>query len=168
VLGKADEVPGVDRRGAAPLGSAMLQDLSRQYKLAPLSKKERNGTPGQWIGGDLRPASARPKEDDMPLPDRVELFVRASDGAVLDTVHFQDGKPTQRIEVVKLEIDKPLPEADFKIDTDQKPRPVRECLSPWTQIEHILAEAEGTPGAGKRPSERGKDDKPAATGKDGK
>jgi hypothetical protein len=163
VLGKADEVPGVDRRGTAPLGSAMVQELSRQYMLAPLSKKERNGTRGQWIGGDLRPG--RPKADDVPLPDRVELFVRDSDGALLETVHFQDGKPTQRVEVVKLEIDKPMTDADFKIDTDQKPRPVREYLPAWSQIEHVLAEAERTEGAGKRPSERGKDGKAAEQGK---
>lgn len=161
VLGKADEVPGVDRRAAAPLGSAMLQELSRQYALAPLSKKDRDGQPGQWIGGELRPAAVRPPADEMPLPGRVELFVRDGDRALLDTIYFDaQNKVVQRIKMVKLEVDRPMTADEFKIDAgDLKPRPVREYQPAWTQVEKILNDAEAVPGAGKRPSQKGKDDK---------
>lgn len=156
VLGRADDVPGVDRRAAAPLGSGMVEDLGRQYRLAELSRGERDGQPGRWVGGDLRPSTQPESDPDLLLPDRVELFVRDGDSALLDVVHLHLGKPVQRISVRKLEVNRPLDPASFGLQVgDRKARPVREHLPAWSQIERILAEADAKAGADDlRPSRR--------------
>ncbi len=168
VLGRKDEVPGVDRREAAPLGSAMLAELGLQYDLRLLSRKDRDGQPGRWIGGDLRQPQAG-GDGELPQPDRVELFVRDGDAAILETIHFQQGKPVQRIAVTRLEVNRPMDQAEFVIDAgDRRPRPVKEHAPAWSQIERILRDADQK-APDQRPSLREKPpEKPAEKPGDGK
>jgi hypothetical protein len=172
VLGRSDDVPGVDRQAAAPLGSSLVQEFAAQYELKVLSRKDRNGQPGRWIGGELRSGLQSEADPGMPLFDRIEFFVREGDAALLEVVHFQQGRPAQRVEIDKLTLNQPLDPAEFRLSAgDRKPTPVREHLPAWSQIERILAEADAKAGPGvERPSRRkaGTDDKEGKDGPGGK
>lgn len=145
VLGQTGSVQGTMDAGAgSPLGSALVEDLARQYDLQVREGPEiRDGQEGFWLGGNLRADIAPESEPDMPLPDRVELFIRKQDAAVLEMVHFKDGKPILEIEITRLELNRPMEEASFRLDVgDRQPQDIREYPPDWAQIERTLEEAE--------------------------
>jgi sirohydrochlorin ferrochelatase len=150
-------VPGLaDARAAAPLGSSMVEDLARRYQLAELSRKDQNGQPGVWYGGDRRAGPGLQGEDpDVPLADRVELFVREGDRAVLQVVYLRLGKVVQRIRVGALVVDEAMPLESFKLDAKGlRPRDVREHAPMWEQIEQMLRQAQQKAGDELPPSKR--------------
>lgn len=142
VLDRAD-LPGMkDRRALAPLGSSMVADLQQRFTLAVTDKKDRGGERGAWIAGARR-ANLDAQDADVPLADRVELFVRDSDRALLEVRHLQRDTVVQQILVTRAEVDVELPESLFTIDgRGQKLREVQQHLPMWDQIEQILRQAE--------------------------
>ena len=141
VLARAN-LPGMkDRRAGAPLGSAMLDDLSQQFLLKVTERKERSGEAGQWLAGDRRPLGDQ--DADLPIGNRVELFVRDKDKALLEVVHHQGEKVVQRIEVRRLEVDADIPAETFTVDgRGQRLREVRQYLTMWSQIQDVFKQAD--------------------------
>jgi hypothetical protein len=155
VLERAD-LPGMaDRRAAAPLGSSMLADLARQFALEVTARRERDGEAGQWLAGPRRDGLGDAGEE-LPLADRVELFVRDRDHALLEVAHLQAGKRLQHLTVRRLEIDVDIPPATFEVaGRGQRLRDVQQHLPMWDQIQQVVrqAEAKAAPGV-VRPSRR--------------
>jgi len=155
VLRRAD-LPGMkDRRADSPLGALMLRDLRRQFQLVIGERKERGGEAGVWIAGP-RHAGLPEHEADLPLADRVELFVRQRDLALLEVQHFQGDKVVQRLEVKRLQIDAPIAEASLKLQPKGlKARDVAGYPPLSEPIERALKQAEARAGEGvRRPSRR--------------
>jgi hypothetical protein len=155
VLQRSD-LPGMaDARARSPLGSGMLADLARQFDLQPTGSKERGGDAGVWLAGSRR---SRLDEGDpeLPLADRVEVFVRSRDHALLEISMFRGSEQLQHIVVTNLQVDPELPAAGFQIDGHgQKLRDVRQHLPMWEQIEQVLRQAEAkSPEGTVRPSRR--------------
>ncbi|MEO6594504.1 MAG: hypothetical protein ABIP94_07110 [Planctomycetota bacterium] len=155
VLERAD-LPGMaDRRATAPLGSSMLADLRRQFDLAVDARSERSGEAGQWIAGARR-AGLEDQGPELPLADRVELFVRQRDHALLEIKHLQADKVIQHIVVVRLEVDVELLPAAFEVDgRGQRLRELQQYQPMADEIERVLRQAEAKSEVGTvRPSKR--------------
>lgn len=155
VLERAD-LPGmVDRRAQSPLGSAMVADLQRHFDLAPTDRRDRDGEAGRWLAGPRR-AGLEDQDTELPQADRVELFVRDRDHALLEVTHLQAGKPLQHVVVQRLEVGVELPPATFEIDgRGQRLRDVQQHLPMWDQIQQVLQKAEAKAPEGEvRPSRR--------------
>lgn len=144
LLDKGAGLPGVeDDRAQSPLGSSMLADLARLHDLRVLSSTPRKGTEGRWVGGDVRGGLTPEQVGDLPLADRVEVFLRSPDDAMLEVVYLQAGKPIQRIEVLELEVDRPMELSSFRIDAgDRKPKDVKLHQPSWGPLERLLREAD--------------------------
>jgi hypothetical protein len=164
VLQRTD-LPGVsDARAMAPLGSEMLADLAQRFDLQEMHGKDHAGQGGTWYGGDRRPGGAQDDDADLPLADRVELFLRSPDNALFEVVYLQAGKPIQRIKVESLAVGEAMPIESFVLDTKgKKPKDVRGHDPEWDQIQQLLQsareKAEKLPEAMRLPpSERKKDE----------
>ena len=109
------------------------------------------GQRGYRLIGDLRPA---PKENPgVPLADRVELFVRERDGAILEMVDLEGGQLLSKVSITDLVVDLHMDPASFAIDPKgKKPRHVREHTPLFDVIEQVLEEA-----AAKKKEKEGKD-----------
>ncbi|MCA8977909.1 MAG: hypothetical protein KDC98_24500 [Planctomycetes bacterium] len=142
VLDRSD-LPGMhDARAEAPLGSAMLDDLRTHFDLRAKPEKRRGPDAGIWLAGDRRPGLGD-VDPALPLADRVELFVRDADHALLEVVQYQGDAVLQRIEVRALEVDVEIPEAVWTVDGNGQPlRGVEKHQPMWAQIENTLARAE--------------------------
>lgn len=143
VLEKSD-LPGMaDRRANSPLGSSMLADLRRHFDLAKdAARKERLGEKGKWLIGKRR-AGLDDADPELPLADRVELFVRDSDQALVEVKHLQNDKLLQHIVIKKLELGLSLPASIFVVEgRGQQPRTLRQYQPMRDLIEKVLAEAE--------------------------
>jgi hypothetical protein len=153
VLERAD-LPGMaDSRAVAPLGSSMVADLRRQFTLAALGKKERNGEAGTWLGGPRR-AGLDDQDPDLPLADRVELFVRTADRALLEVRHLQGEKVLQHLVVASVQVDLEIPAKVFTVDgRGQRLREVQQHLPMWDQIEQLLQRAEAKAAEGRKEGE---------------
>ncbi len=159
VLERAD-LPGMaDRRAEAPLGSGMVDDLRRQFALVMEPDGKRGADAGVWLRGERR-VKVADLDPELPLADRVELFVRSKDHALLEVVHKQGDKVVQHIVVTELAVGEPLLPKDLRVDgRGQRVREVQQYLPLWEQIEEVLIKAEskadGKAGAeGVRPSKR--------------
>ncbi len=137
------DLPGMaDSRTMAPLGSAMVADLRRQFTLAVTTRTDRNGEPGQWLAGPRR-AGLDDQDPELPLADRVELFVRGRDQALLEVRHLQGDKVLQQITVTQLQVDVDIPAKTFVVDgRGQRRREAQQHLPMWDQIEQVLRQAE--------------------------
>lgn len=142
VLERAD-LPGMaDARAAAPLGSAMVADLRRHFTLAVGERKEREGEAGRWLAGP-RAVGVEDKDPDVPVADKVELFVRDADHALLEVRHLLGNKVVQHLVVKRVEVDIELPEKTFAVDGGgQRLREVQQHAPMWSQIEQLLRQAE--------------------------
>lgn len=152
VLAKAD-LPGMaDARAAAPLGSAMLADLARRFALQVTNRKDRAGDAGTWLAGARRAAGDDTGE--LPLPTRVEAFVRAKDQALLEVVHYQGDAVLQRITVERCEVGVKFADTAFQVDPRGLSAKAVDQFPPlWEEIKQVLLEAESK-AAEKRPSQR--------------
>lgn len=137
------KLPGMaDRRATAPLGSAMVVDLRRHFDLQPDARTERSGEAGQWLAGKRR-SGLEDADPELQLADRVELFVRQRDQALVEVKHLQGDKVVQHIVVEKLECGLEIPAARFAVDgRGQKQREVELYPPMWDQIEKVLLQAE--------------------------
>ncbi len=142
VLKRAD-LPGMaDARADAPLGSAVVADLRRSFALAVSDKRERDGETGTWLVGARR-NDVDEADPDLPMADRVELFVRAKDQALLEVRQFQRDRVVQQIVVTKVDVDPELPASVFQVDgRGAKPREVQTHSPMWEQIQSVLRQAE--------------------------
>jgi hypothetical protein len=147
---------GVDGRSIGPLGSQLLEDLRRHYDLAVLSKKDRDGQPGLWIGGDHKKSLDPGADTELLLADHVEVFVREVDQAVLAVVYMQaDGKIVQQIEVRRIVTNQTMELASFHLDVPgKKPVDVKEHAPAWSPLQRLIGEAEDKAGADQRPSKK--------------
>ncbi|HEX5050839.1 MAG TPA: hypothetical protein VFZ65_03625 [Planctomycetota bacterium] len=155
VLERAD-LPGMaDRRATSPLGSAMLADLQRHFDLAPTARTTRGADAGQWLAGARR-AGLDDQDPELPLADRVELFVRERDHALLEVKHLQADKVIQHLEVVRLEVDVDLPASSFEVDgRGQRLRELQQYQPMADEVERVLRQAEAkSPEGTVRPSRR--------------
>lgn len=154
VLERSD-LPGMaDRRADAPLGSDLLAGLHKRFALT-LEAGKRGEDAGVWLRGPRR-AQANDLDPALPRADRVEVFVRDRDKAVVEMLQRQGDKVVQRVTVQKLELGKPLQVADLRVDgRGQKVREVQQYLPLWEQIEEVLGKAESKAGGDVvRPSRR--------------
>ena len=115
ILGQ--DVPGsLGAQGSAPLGSSLLQQLSTQFDLEVSAQQVRGGQSGYWVRGDLKKGAKAEAELGAPLPDRVELFVRAGDGVVLEMIHLAGGEPVMSMKITKVILGAPIDPKSFAID----------------------------------------------------
>ncbi len=171
VILKKTDLPGmVDGRAQSPLGSGMITDLMRTFDLAIAKEKEHEGDQGIWLRGARR-AGLDAQDPDLPLADRVEVFVRDRDHAVLLARYFVGVDVVQQVTVEKIEVGAKLAEADFKVDGHgERVRDVRDYQPLWEQVLEAVTGAEAKAKEGDiRPSKRVRqgDKKPAPSeGKD--
>lgn len=142
VLDRSD-LPGMsDARADAPLGSTMVEGLLREFALAETERRRRGDDDGVWLAGERRPGLGD-TEAELPLADRVELFVRGSDRALLEVVHYRGDAAIQRIDVQSLAVDVEIPAATFEVDGRGQPlRDVAKYVPLWTQIQDVIRQAE--------------------------
>lgn len=155
VLERAD-LPGMkDRRAAAPLGSTMVAELQRHYLLAVDARTQRQGEAGVWLVGKRKPGLDA-DDPDLPVADRVELFVRTADHALLEVAQWQGETQLQQLVVDKLVVGVDLPPTAFVVDgRGVKARDAKEFPPMWEQIELVLKQAESKSAEGVvRPSRR--------------
>jgi len=148
------KLPGMgDRRAKAPLGSAMVTELRRHFEVQLDARTERNGEAGQWLAGKRR-SGLEDADPELPLADRVELFVRQRDHALVEMKQWQGDKVVQHIVVEKLECGLEIPASKFLVDGRGQPqREVDQYKPMWDQIEKVLLQAETESGE-VRPSKR--------------
>lgn len=142
VLRKSD-LPGMaDGRARTPLGSGMLEGLRRGFVFATDGRGNRAGDAGTWLVGTRR-KGLDAEDPDLPVTDRVELFVRTRDQAVLEVVYHTGDKVSQRIVASKVEVDVELPVSEFQVDgRGQRLRHVRQHQPMWELVEDALRQAE--------------------------
>lgn len=169
VILKKTDLPGmVDGRAQSPLGSGMITDLLRTFDLAIGEQKDHLGDKGTWLRGARR-AGLDAQDPDLPLADRVDVFVRDRDHALLLARYFVGTDVVQQITIETLEVNAKLVAADFKVDGHgERVRNVRDYQPIWAQIVEAFTGAEAKAEDGEvRPSKRegkdqGKDDKQPA------
>ncbi len=154
VLQRSDLSGMADSRAQAPLGSGMVEDLRRQFDLQA-QEGSRGKDAGVWLRGGRR-AKVADLDPELPLADRVELFVRDRDRALLEVVHRQGDTVVQHIVVESLEVDVALEPKDLRVDgRGQRLREVETHLPLWEQIQDVLQKAEAKGGdEARRPSKR--------------
>tara|TARA_R110002072_G_scaffold46591_2_gene128871 strand:- start:50763 stop:51785 length:1023 start_codon:yes stop_codon:yes gene_type:complete len=158
VILKKSDLPGmVDGRAQSPLGSGVISDLIRTFDLQIGEGKEHNGDKGIWLGG-MRRAGLDAQDPDLPLADRVEVFVRDRDHAVLLARYFVGKDVVQQVIVEKLDVGAKLGDEDFTVDGHgERVRNVRDYAPIWEQVVEAISGAEAKAKEGDlRPSKRGK------------
>lgn len=142
VLQKSD-LPGmVDSRAQSPLGSGMVRDLSRIFDLAVAEDTGHGEHTGTWLRG-ARKAGLDAQDPDLPLADRVEVFVRSRDHAMLLARFFVLAEVVQELKVEKLEVGARLSAEDFTVDGHgERIRSVQEYAPMWEQIIEAISNAE--------------------------
>lgn len=155
VLGRSD-LPGMaDGRAQSPLGSGTVAELRRTFDLTIGSRTVNDGEPGTWLVGAAK-RGLDERDPDMPLADRVELFVRERDRVLLVARYFVGDDVVQLIEVTRVELDVEIPDATFTVDgRGQRVRDVQLHQPLWEQIEQTITDAEAKSKDGAvRPSRR--------------
>jgi hypothetical protein len=137
-------IPGpMGAQSTSPLGGALLESLSQQYDLSVERKLIADGQECWVVAGDLRGDLPAPDENAPPMPDRVDILVRIRDSAVLQMVHLKDGREQLRVNITRLELDRPMEEASFRIDVPgREPKDVMEHPPTAAQIQATLDAAE--------------------------
>jgi len=141
LLGVDREVPGAFGNTArSPLGSALLEELDRAFSLEVGGAVQRNGEAGVRVEGALRQGGDAPAVP--PLADRVELFVRDRDGALLEMTQYQGSQVLAKVSIDELVIGAEQARDSYRLDAKgRKPRDVREHPPAWAEIRRVLAEA---------------------------
>ncbi len=155
VLQRSD-LPGmVDARARAPLGSGLVAEMLRTFDLKIDDREERGGVAGTWIVG-ARKAGLDDQDPDLPLADRVEVFVRAADYALMEARYLAGEDVLQHLQVTSLSVNPELQDDDFTVDgRGVRLRGVQEHAPMWEQIEQAVQRAEDKSADGVvRPSRR--------------
>lgn len=139
----AGEEGALQNPAGEPLGSAMLESLDRQFELQ-VERRTIKGLDYYVVQGPTRDGQAGQAEQagppGMPIPDRVELLVRAADLAVVQMTQFKAGNELMKIETKVLELNRPMEKASFRLvpPAGVTFKDVREHLPAWTQIQQML------------------------------
>ncbi|MFK7739193.1 MAG: hypothetical protein AB8H80_02630 [Planctomycetota bacterium] len=141
-----NDLPGMaDARAQSPLGSGVIEDLTKAFLLTVDDGEGRSahaGEAGTWLVGSRKPGLDA-NDPELPLADRVELFVRERDQALLVLRHFVGDKVVQEVHVEEVEVDPAFDAAAFRVDGHGvRVRSVREHAPVWSQIEAVLEKAE--------------------------
>lgn len=136
--------PGADMANG-PLGSIMLEDLDQQFQLEVSGPKMIDGQECWTVDGARRSDLAE-STPFFGLADRVGLVVRRADCAVLRMTQFAEDRVIGEVRIEKLQLDLPLDEASFKIETPDSARVLNVMDHPpaKAQIERVFAEAEAS------------------------
>ena len=142
---RRDDLPGMaaagPRHADAPLGSAMVAAMQRQFVLAIDARTERDGEPGTWLAGARQPGLD--VQGGLPVADRVELFVRARDLALVSVRQFVGDAVVQELTVTRAEPGASLVADDFTIrGVTARLQPVQDHRPLWEQIEQATRDAE--------------------------
>jgi len=148
VLGR-DDLPGMPpaegagwRLDGAPLGSAVLAAVRRQFDLVVEARTTRDGDTGTWLAGP-RKKGLDVQDPGLPVADRVALFVRARDLALLELAQFEGETRVQHLVVESIAIDGELPEQARRVDAGGlRPLPARDHPPMREQIDQVLEAAE--------------------------
>ena len=142
ILQKSD-LPGMsDSRAQSPLGSGMVKDMLRTFDLTVADAREFAGDQGTWLRGPRR-ADIDAQDPDLPLADRVEVFVRDRDHAVLLTRFYVGADVVQEVKVESLVVGVEFDDADFTVDGHgERIRNVRGYAPMYEQIEEAITSAE--------------------------
>jgi hypothetical protein len=151
LLGEEGPIGAVPGQSEAPLGSAMLKSLTELFELRVASKLVRDGADHWVIQGEPRATAeaeerAREELQGLPRADRVEVLVRThTDGplAVVRMAQFKDGQEILAVEIEDVQIDQPMAEDSFKLDTrGKRVIDVMEHPPAAVQIKDLLDRAE--------------------------
>ena len=130
--------------------------LARSGELAPGDDTKHGDHQGTWLRG-ARKAGLDAQDPDLPLADRVEVFVRGRDQAMLLARFFVGKDVVQELKVEQLKVGAELSAKDFAVDGHgERIRSVREYAPMWEQISEAIASAEQK-GKELPPSKRQKD-----------
>lgn len=147
-----DDLPGMpdkaasspERRAESPLGSGLLTALRRQFDLAVEARDARDGEKGMWLAGPRR-ASLGADDPDLPIADRVEVFVRAADLALVSMRQLLGEQAVQAVTVEALQRDPALADDAFVVTAPAaggKPKPVQQFAPLWESIQQACVDAE--------------------------
>ena len=152
---KRSDLPGMaDARSRSPLGSGTIEDLTRTFDLA-LEDGTRQGEGGTWLRG-ARKEGLDQQDPDLPLSDRVELFVRKADRALVEASWFVGEDRVQHVLIEKIALGVKFESDAFRVDGQgQRLQEVADYAPMWEQIEQAIARAETkAPDGAVRPSRR--------------
>lgn len=142
VLDRADMPGMIDGRAQSPLGSGLVDTMRRQFQLTIEADGRRGSEVGIWLRGDRR-AKVADLDPDLPLADRVELFVRSRDHALLEVTQKQGDKVVQQIVVTELVLGETFEAKELRVDgRGQRVREVQQYLPLYEMIEDVLKKAE--------------------------
>jgi hypothetical protein len=133
-----------DRRVSAPLGSTMVAELQRHFLLAVDPRPQRQGEAGTWLAGKRKPGLDT-DDPDLPVADRVEVFVRAADLALVSMRQLLGEQAVQTVTVEALQRDPELGGDAFVVAAPVaggKPKPVQQFAPLWESIQQACLDAE--------------------------
>lgn len=143
-LGDDAEIGGFGAQQArSPLGSAMLEDLSRQFELTVREPTLIDGQRCWVVGGPLKSGLT---DEDEPFglgADQVDVLVRTGDGAVIKMTQIRQGAPLLEVRITGLEFDRPFDPASFTLSVPPKGQMIDIMEHPpaRAQIERMFEEA---------------------------
>ena len=136
-LGKDANMPGVGGP-EGPLGSALLEDLDREFDLTVEGPKVIDGQECWVVKGPLRGEKA----PDGTSPDAVDIIVRRQDAAVIRMTQLRDEKPIVEVRILRMDM-KPLDAESFVLEIPENASVIDIMQHPpaRAQIDRILEEA---------------------------
>lgn len=145
ILGQGEGgLPGpMAEQSTSPLGGSMLESFSELYDLKVERRLNKDGQDCLVVAGDLRGGLPEPDENAPPRADRIDILVRIVDSAVVQMVELKDGREQMRVNITKLELNRPMDATTFLIDApDREPMDVMEHPPTAQQIQALLDAAE--------------------------
>lgn len=104
------------RESQSPLGSAVLEDLQRQFDLALREPRTVDGQRVWVVSGPLKDGLSAEDEAFGVGADRVDLLVRVLDGAVIQMTQLREGRPLLEVRIPRLEFDRPFDPSSFTLE----------------------------------------------------
>lgn len=144
LLGDGRELPGVPNGIDEANGSAMIESLQKSFTLKVERRLVLEGQEFIVLKGPARAGAPPSEERDLPEPDSVEVLVRPREWTIAAMRQFKDGKPILEITISRLELDRDMDPASFRIELAEGQKFVAAMAHPpmQAQIEKILKDAE--------------------------
>ncbi len=124
-LDKDAGLPGLGGKAQGPLGSAMIEDLNRQFDLA-LTGPEVVDKQTCWVVTGMLRKGQSPAEGLPPqlAPDQVEIAIRTLDLAVVRMTQLRAGKAMTTVRIKKIELDRPMDKNSFGLKQGDTVTPI--------------------------------------------